>query len=174
MPWHEGDEIPGYTAFIYRLNRYRKPEEFAGYWKIEQQRYKEVAALMKANDLDPNWSTEDLISILVELNKKVIDLESREDTWRKDIQDAHDVRYQLQTKVDEINRQMKSIEDANLKEVTAKTAALKQVLKFGSHEQDCGYTEAAACGRIMRGQEEKVCNCGWYQVQKAIKEQLKT
>jgi hypothetical protein len=171
---YPGDEIPGYTGFIYRLNRPRRPEEYVGYWREQEKTQAKVAEIMKGLDLDPNWSQEDLLSIMVNLNKKVEDLEAREEGWRKDIQDAHDVKYQLQTKLDEINKQVQKIEDAKVKEITAKTVAMKQVLKFGGHEQDCAYAEASACGRMLRGSEEKICNCGWYEVQKAIKESLKS
>jgi hypothetical protein len=128
---------------------------------------------MKKNDLDPSFSIEDLIEIVVNLNQKVLDLESRETTWRKDVQDSHDAKYQLQTKIDELSRQHKVLQSDRANELDAKVAAYKLAVKFGGHQSDCAYIEAASCGRIMRGGEEKICNCGWCETQKTIKEQLK-
>ena len=173
QPTIPGDEIPGYTTYIYHLNRFRRPEEFVGYWKEEEKRNKKLAELMKSNDLDPTWDMESVIQILVDLNQKVLDLESRENTWRKDVQEAHQVKYELQTKLDNINKTIQNVQDEKMKESAAKMAALKQVMQYGGHANDCAYVEAAACGRIMRGSEEKVCDCGWWQTKQAIKEQIK-
>jgi len=171
--YHEGDEIPGYTDFIYRLNRYRRPEEYVGYWKEREKLEVNLAKSMKALDLDPTWNQEDILNILINLNKKVEDLEKREDDWRKDIQDAHEVKYELTTKLDLINQKIKTSEDQFTKESAARKKALMLVMQYGGHENNCSYIEVASCGRVMAKEEEKLCDCGWAQVVKEIKDSNK-
>lgn len=158
----EGDEIPGSSSFIYRLNRFRRPEEFKAYpdWKSTPPQ----------DDPDVGFNKDKRID---ELEEK---LRNAKNYVEKDKQLADSKIERLGKELIEKDKEIAKLQhDLTAKGMRADRFETrnKKVIIFlrdhGGHSESCFWADLCASGRVgEHDNESELCNCGWDYIQRSF------
>lgn len=146
----DGDEIPGITSFIYRLNRYREPHEYSQ---------------------SPDWKNP--YFEIKELEKK---LTSAKKYIEKDKEKHEEKVIDLNVQLENANRDIAKLQyDLTAEGMRADRYAgyNQKIIKFlvdhGAHADSCFWAELCASGRVEeQDKESDLCSCGWSQVESLL------
>lgn len=164
---YPGDEIPGWTSYIYSEHRYREPHEYVNYWKWEE----EACELEKELKLQ-KYTRCDLVKLISELDKDRKDvrdhLEGKVTEHLTELSDLHksfdDLQRQYEESVHREENHKVYIEGIS----KTNDDLLKSLTSFGDHKPSCMYIEMVEAGRIPTHKEEEICTCGWSSVKKEL------
>lgn len=97
----------------------------------------------------------------------------------KETVDAIEKLDKLQAVAEDTKTVLFNIQDELLKReamvtsLTADNKMLTELLhKHGGHTEDCGYIEECESGRILKDQEEELCDCGWSETMLMIESRM--
>lgn len=63
--------------------------------------------------------------------------------------------------------------EKDIHDLTADNHMLMELLlKYGGHENKCNYIEEMCSGRMLKEQEEELCDCGWSETMLMIKSRM--
>lgn len=156
------DEIPGISTYLFEANRFRDPWEFEG-WKDSYQNALVMAGL--SSTLTPHDLIHLYQEICIERDNKtdeytIQDLKKKNNLLEKKISELDSLLIGSQTENYRLNQsyhEMKHIIE------TQKTDIKKiqdDLIKYGTHTNDCNYIDAISVGRIgSKDKEINLCDC---------------
>lgn len=180
------DEIPGYTTFLYKQNRFREPHEYVGYWKVEAK----IAQIKAKLGIPQKADTPEILAQLekerqiaqevtesrqlefeeLELTKER--LQSRINDLKKDIEETKTAMQVKTTEVAEVKATLNSVSYRTQQQIdglTFQNKVLSDALSmYGEHTHECTFVELLESGKLT--DESVSCNCGWYKLK--ISEEL--
>ena len=173
------DVIPGLSTYIQKENRYRKPHEYIGYWKIEDKVKENIEKLnIVMSDYDDISDVlvyyadenEELDNRISELTKEIENWENKEENLQEEIENWKNKEENLQEEIEKLKKLCENIKEEKKDMKKLLIDAINDLKIYGDHTSGCTWTALACSGRIVKQSQEKdICNCGWNKIKRTTK-----
>ena len=169
------DKKIDWIGYIYTENRSRQPDEYPNYWKEEVR----IGEKLEEQGLDKDTPITALVDKLTALSQsqdsnteEIARLNKDNESLREIILNYTESITNLSKNLEQHNNTIVALDIKNKQREEEIKCLANGLLNKGDHSEDCNYSDAIACGRILEQTESEICSCGWVKIRTHVVELL--